>query len=487
MFRSLPLNLSIMAGAGFLALLVVVASVMGFGYVVPVLPLLGAGALVVFFRPFYGVLFITFFVQLDALLRVFPTTSLFSPEKMVTAVALAGVIITGIRGAKKYRLGKPQPLVQAAAMFILTILVSFMFIKDLELGLWSLRKYISLLGLLYLMTRVVKSFSQVRLLLLAIIVSTGISASIVVFDYVTGTTLVGGSHAATVASYEGVSRSAGGSDYNPTTAATMSLAGTTLALILFLRRREWRILTGPTIMVGTVAIILSFARSAAVVYVMLAVWLLWKFRRHRHLPVALFLAFMVSLVVLPMIPSEYWDRMMTLFQDWENDPSIMARISYNTIGAKLLFHHPVFGIGPGQFPWYYADPMNRFMPSNHLFIGRQLHNMYLEVGCETGLIGMFLFLAMIIMGGVSLNRVRLHGPTEQIRHWAEAFHYSYIGFMAVSLFMPNEYNKYVWIFISLAVAFERAVMPRGKPPAAGVTPAAASPPGASGPGTQKSP
>ena len=481
MNRSLPLNLTILAGAGLMALIVVVASMQGYGVVAPALPVAAAGGLLVFVHPFYGMLFITFFVQLDALLRIFPTTSSLTPEKIVTAVALAGVIVMGFKGAKKLRWGHTEPLDQLAVMFGLTLMVSFMFIKDMEFGLWSLRKYVSLLGMLYLMIRVVKNFSQVRILLLAVIISTGISSAMVVSDYVTGSHLVGGSHAATVASYQGVSRSAGGSDYNPTTAATMNLAGTMLALILFLRRKEWRLVTGPTIVVGTVAIILSFARSAAVVYVLLVIWLFWKFRRHRYLPVAVAVGIMVVIVAVPFVPTEYWDRLMTLVQDWDQDKSIMARISYNTIGLQLLFKHPLLGIGPGQFQYYYADPIYRFMPSQRLFINRQLHNMYLEVGTETGLIGMFLFVAMIVLGAICLNRVRHRGPTQQIRDWAEAFHYSYLGFMAVSLFMPNEYNKYVWIFISLAVAFERAVLGRGKKDEAPPEPATAAAPERTGP------
>ncbi len=457
--RSLPLNLTIIGGAFLMALIVIASSLMGLGVLAIALPVIMAGGLLVFFHPFLGLLFITFFVQLDALLRLVPTSSMLTPEKLITMVALAGVILLGFRESHKLRLGRPEPLVQMAMMFGLVILTSFFFIKDLDFGLWSVRKYLSLLGMLYLTIRVVKKFSQVRLLLLVIVVSTGLSSAMVVMDYVTGTTLVGGSHAATAASYQGVSRSAGGSDYNPTTAATMNLAGTTLALILFLRMKKWRILTGPTILVGTVAIILSFARSAALVYVLLVFWLYWKFRRHRLLPVAFVIAIIVAVVAIPLIPSEYWDRLMTLVQDWKQDDSIMARISYNTVGLQLLSTHPFLGIGPGQFQYYYADPIYRFMPSQRIFINRQLHNMYLEVGTETGLVGMFLFVAMIVLGGICLNRVRKHGPTQEIRTYAEAFHYSYVGFMAVSLFMPNEYNKYVWLYIALAVAFARAVLP----------------------------
>lgn len=460
MTRTLPVNLLVFLGSTLMALIILAASLADLQIVALALPVVLAGGLVVFFRPFYGLLFITFFVQLDALLRLVSEDSFFTPEKLITLTALVGIVTIGFREPKRSRWGPREPLVHLAVMFGLTLLTSLMFVKDLEFGLWSVRKLLSLLGLLYLTVRSVRTFQQVRLLLLCVVFASFISSSLVIADYTMGTTLVGGSHAATVSSFEGVSRSAGGSDYNPTTAATMNLAGTTLALILFLRQKRWRILTGPTIVVGTFAIILSFARSSAVVYALLAFWLFWKFRRHRLLPAALFLVLVVSIAVLPLIPQEYWARLMTMVEDWDKDKSITARISYNTVGAKLLLTHPVLGIGPGQFQYYYADPEYRFIPAQRLFVTRQLHNMYLEVGTENGFVGLFLFVAMIVMGGVALDRVRKYGATQEIRNYGEAFHYAYVGFMTVSVFMPNEYNKYVWIFIGLAVAFARVTVTR---------------------------
>ncbi len=456
MITALPGRIALIGGAFIMALAIMVLSRMGYGPVAPLLPLFMAGGLVVFFYPFLGLLFIAFFVQLDALLRMVPVSDELSPEKVITFVSVLGLLVISFKEPKKLRWGPHEPLVSLAVMFGLTLLTALFFVKDLEFGLWSVRRLISLLGLLYLTVRVVKTIGHIKWIALAIIVSSLISSVLVIADYSMGGTLVGSSHAATVSSYDGVSRSSGGSDYNPTTAATMNLAGTTLALILFLRQRKWRILTGPLVVLGSIAIMLSLARSSSLVYILLVVWLWWKFRRHRLMPAAFVLAVILGAMVLPLIPSTYYDRMLTLVEDWDQDKSITARISYNKIGLELLAQHPVLGIGPGQFQYYYADPEYRFVPSNRLFIARQLHNMYLEVATETGLVGGGLFLAMIIMGGVALHRVRKYGATEEIRIYGEAFHYSYVGFMAVSVFMPNEYNKYVWLFIGLGVAFARA-------------------------------
>jgi len=91
--------------------------------------------------------------------------------------------------------------------------------------------------------------------------------------------------------------------------------------------------------------------------------------------------------------------------------------------------------------------------------------MYLEVATDSGLLGFACFAGMLFLSLRSLHRVRKRGPTKEIRVFGEALHFAYVGLLLASLFMPNEYNKYVWIFTGLGVALGRISSREEKTPA----------------------
>jgi O-antigen ligase len=80
----------------------------------------------------------------------------------------------------------------------------------------------------------------------------------------------------------------------------------------------------------------------------------------------------------------------------------------------VLAEHPLLGVGPGNYKVHYMDPDYRWMPGRGV-VPRQLHNMYLEVATETGVVGFVLFAGMLFLALRSLNRVRKSGPTRERR------------------------------------------------------------------------
>lgn len=440
-------------GAGLLALVAVVVSMKGLFLLALALPIALAGALVVIRRPFLGLLLIAFLTQLDALanqiFRGFPISSV----KLLTGLTLIGVALASYKEPRRGRLGPDDPVLRLAVLFGITLLLSFLFVEDRTLGLWSLRRMAGLLLLLYFVVRLVKDVGHVRLILFAVIFSTLMSATILIADWVLGIHLLSSSASAITSEWEGMSRSAGATDANPTTSAIMLLTGTACAIILFLRQHRWRLLTGATAVVGSAGIVLSYARSSGIVFGLLLLWLLYKYRNSRRFPIAIAAGLLGIAIALPLIPGTYWERLGTL-TDFQSDLSLRRRLGYNMIGVQILAERPLLGVGPGNYKAHYMDTKYRWMPGRAL-VPRQLHNMYLEVATESGLLGFACFAGMLFLSLRSVQRVRKRGPTPEIRDLGEALHFAYVGLLLASVFMPNEYNKYVWIFTGMGVAIGR--------------------------------
>ncbi len=442
-----------LVAALLLAAGVVLTSMTGNRSIALAAPIGLAGALVIMRRPFLGLWLIVLFAQLDAaanlLFRALPV----SGAKFLTLVTLVGVAVASYKEPRSKRLGPDDPGLRLAALFAIVLLISFLFVEDRSLGLWSVRRLVSLLVLFYLVVRLVTNTSLVRGVLLAVIAATFISGSVVVADWLLGTHLLARAQAAVTSQWQGIERSSGGSDYNPTTAATLLLTGTACSLMLFLRTSRWRWLTGPTALAGTAGVILSYARSAGLVFAALILWMLFKYRKDRRLPLIVATAAVAFAMALPFIPATYWERQATL-TDFSSDLSLRRRLGYNIIGVHILAEHPLIGVGPGNYQVHYMDHKFRWMPGRGV-LPRQLHNMYLEVATETGVVGFLCFGGMLLLALRSLQRARKRGPTKELRDLAEAVHFAYVGLLAASLFVPNEYNKYVWIFTGLGIALGR--------------------------------
>ena len=77
---------------------------------------------------------------------------------------------------------------------------------------------------------------------------------------------------------------------------------------------------------------------------------------------------------------------------------------------------------------------------------RELHNTYLDVAVELGLIGLALFIATV---GAALAEARKAsaGPEQAA---ALALTLALLGLLVASFFMPNKDMRYLWLLLGLA-------------------------------------
>ena len=118
-------------------------------------------------------------------------------------------------------------------------------------------------------------------------------------------------------------------------------------------------------------------------------------------------------------------------------------------GWRMWLDHPIQGVGIGQYMeqlvYYGAD----LLPFNKLRLGA--HNMYVQVLAETGLIGLFLFLAIFVTSALSLWRIG-RSKNIEIARLAQVWFIILIIMLLGGLTKHDHYDKLLWIVVGLGTS-----------------------------------
>ncbi|WP_298497806.1 O-antigen ligase [uncultured Maritimibacter sp.] len=415
---------------------------------VPIGIMVGLAAVV---RPVWGAMMLVFFAYPDALLDKLLFMVPGAPYKLLALMTMAGLALR----ARDYRMRIEGifrgPTMVAFVIFATTWAIAILMAQDRGAAVsWG-----GDLATTYILLPLVAiALSETRLATIGIwllAAATLISGLALMADIVTGQRLLSTSDAATTArTAEGFDRSSGASNANPTTAATMLLTGTIVALVHAIETPTYRKAFTLAALIGTLAILASFARSAMLVYGIIAVALWVTYRSHRQaVPIGI-LGLFGLMVAVAFMPASFLDRVLSIFGFGGGDWTLGRRMTYNIIGLDLVWRYPVFGIGPGNFYEMFTDQDYRYLPGRTLY-GRQLHNMYLSIMVEYGLLGFAAFMGVQITALRSLKRLWQTAPPD-VAAAAKALFWGMLTYLVVSVFVPNEYIKYTWILPGLAAA-----------------------------------
>ncbi len=438
-----------LAGAlGVLAFAMVILSLTSMKAAIALAPVLFAASLMIL-NPMAGLLLLVVFAHLDAIASLASGPLPVSLYKLLTAITIIGVVLASRDKPRQERLGPPSPTRSLALLFLLWMLLSAIWARDNGMSREFLTGIAGSMVLLFLITWLVDTPARLKLLVWALVFTGLVSAIVVILDTKLGVRLVATEAAATTAQFDGVERSSGASNYNPTTASHMLLATTVIAGILFVGYPRHRWFSGASLVLGLAALVFTLARSATLALLATLVVFAWNNRRHPKFPMFLLIGVAAMLAALPLLPDIFWQRMGTIFNAGL-DRTLFRRLSYNLIGLDLIRQHPVLGVGPGNYPLYYVDDVYRWYPGRNPE-PRQLHNSYLEVAAESGLVALGLFLgAMLSALRAAVEAARARIP--EISPMARALAYGLGAFLVASVFMPNEDTKFMWILPGLCVA-----------------------------------
>jgi len=194
------------------------------------------------------------------------------------------------------------------------------------------------------------------------------------------------------------------------------------------------------LMSTTYLTILTVSRAGFLGFVAMLTFSLTGKKRIKQIIVAVLL----KTAVMPMVSPEFMDRMGSISYS-ERDASSEQRITAWREGRGMIKSHPLFGVGRDNFIEYH-----------HL----QPHNSLILVAAETGLIGAFFWVMLIVLAFKSLQRTGKMGLTADddqrfVARTAQALKLALIGFLTTAFFGNQAYNPFLMLFLALPHILER--------------------------------
>jgi O-antigen ligase len=166
----------------------------------------------------------------------------------------------------------------------------------------------------------------------------------------------------------------------------------------------------------------------------------------------------IGMASFQLLPAEQKARFGTSGEDLTS----IQRLLYWKHGWQMIKDHPWLGIGYFNFPEYYTKHhySDIILP---MLIQRGRaelpHNIFIQVGTDTGFVGLAVFVGLMINSALSMRRLRrgatLVGDTFTA-NMANGLNLALLGYVVSGQFVTVAYYPYLWIhfvFISSMVTF----------------------------------
>ncbi|MCY8232281.1 O-antigen ligase family protein [Priestia endophytica] len=157
------------------------------------------------------------------------------------------------------------------------------------------------------------------------------------------------------------------------------------------------------LLLTTSTLLLTFSRGA-ILAVLLGLFMFFIFAKVKTkikmVTSGLVLSYLLIQIANFFLSINIWDILTSRFESSANDNG-SGRFTLWENGISLFKDHPVFGIG-----------LFNFRPYNSSYFGsdRYMHNTFLEVLTESGLIGLTLYLIIFLLLAIDLYKGRKKGP-----------------------------------------------------------------------------
>lgn len=168
-------------------------------------------------------------------------------------------------------------------------------------------------------------------------------------------------------------------------------------------------------------------------------------------------AFVIAVaLVLPVLPKAYWDRMATIMAPAEErDDSQQSRLHFWQVAVAMANDRPLLGVGHAGYPRAY----NQYDWTNGEYkTNRAVHSAWFGVLAELGYPGLLLFAAIIFTSLRACRRVRLSAERGEIPGplgpYASGLESALVAFIVGGSFVSFQYCEMLWHFFALTMALE---------------------------------
>jgi putative inorganic carbon (HCO3(-)) transporter len=229
------------------------------------------------------------------------------------------------------------------------------------------------------------------------------------------------------------------------------MLATTLPLTFWLLRERWllRPLVGAMIVLQSLAIVFTYSRSALVALGAGIVWLMLTDRKRIPLLVIAGVATVLAgFLFVQSSPSNVF-RVQEGLRAKEKvaDYNVDTRLGAWDAAITLAIEHPLVGIGPGNFAFHYGRITDTPPGAEPLGV---VHNAYLDIAAELGLVGLGLFLTYLV---ISFARLRTaHREGAGLPGLASALEVSLVIAATGALTLSEQYSAQFWLIGGLATA-----------------------------------
>ncbi|MDB6063071.1 MAG: hypothetical protein JWM78_3174 [Verrucomicrobiaceae bacterium] len=188
----------------------------------------------------------------------------------------------------------------------------------------------------------------------------------------------------------------------------------------------------------------------------LAAQLVIMFWRRLFNPKILIGAVLAGAILFALIPPEQKER----FSSTGNDRTSQQRLLYWQHGMQMMREHPGLGVGYFNFAPYYADHFQGDMLYEFVELP---HNIFIQVGTDTGFTGLFIFLCLIYRTAktnIATARYSKASGNQGDLYYdlAKSLNVSLWGFVVAGQFVTVTYYPFMWINLALTVALHRSVV-----------------------------
>jgi O-antigen ligase len=247
------------------------------------------------------------------------------------------------------------------------------------------------------------------------------------------------------------------------------------------RKRPLRLAAYCATALVLLALAFTYSRGAALaLLVVLVAMAILGHVRGRHLLAA---AAALGLILIA-IPA-YRDRVTTIVnvggataqagQQTSADESTRSRATEMGAAGLAFIHHPILGVGPDGFPFYYQqyaqqvgievrDTAARTGATAGQLPQREAHDLFIGVAADLGLAGLAAFLGILYLTLRDLLRAR--------RRWlwlrvdlvciADALFLAVLAYVVAGLFLSLAFERYFWLLLALAGAAGGAALSAGR-------------------------